>query len=182
LVEFKSTYRKWHFGQVGHGDKKNHMGGFLLPNSWLEKPWFLVMPLSKNNFHVNPIVQDKMAHLRTYEKYELSLVSFQKFQRETIIIQSLNTHSLKLHFVDFLTYWNIFAYHILCLNETKIKNIHINLNIYTTILENFHIISCYDRQDTMILYNKTMILSKLTTITHFGLNSSLQHLTRTHMM
>jgi hypothetical protein len=37
MVESKSTCPKWHFGQVGHGGRKNHMGGFFDQNSWSEK-------------------------------------------------------------------------------------------------------------------------------------------------
>ncbi len=139
------------------------------------------MPLSKNNFHVNPIVQEEMTRLRIDAKYELSFVSFQKFQKKNYNYAIFKHSFIKITFFGPFKDQNILASHILCLNETKTKNIHTNLNIYITTLENFHIISCYDQQENMILYNKTMISSKLTTMTHFGPNSSLQHLTRTHI-
>jgi hypothetical protein len=63
---------------------------------------YLLSPLSKNNFHVDPIVQEEMTCFRVYAKYELLFVLLQKFRRKTIIIHSLNTHSLKLHFLDLL--------------------------------------------------------------------------------
>jgi hypothetical protein len=68
--------------------------------------------------------------------------------------------------LNLLTNWNIVASHILSSYETKIKNIHIDPNIYTTILKKIHIISCYDQHGTMILYNRTMISSKSTSMTH----------------
>ncbi len=33
MVRYKSTYRKWHFGQVRHGGKKT-IWGFFDRNSW----------------------------------------------------------------------------------------------------------------------------------------------------
>jgi hypothetical protein len=60
------------------------------------------------------------------------------------------------------------ASHILCLNETKIKNIHIDPNNNIEMSKKIHFISCYDQHGIMVLYNKTMISSKSTTMTHFG--------------
>jgi exonuclease III len=99
-------------------------------------------------------------------KIELSFVLLQKFLRKTIIIQSLNTRSLKLQILGLLMDWNILAFHILCLNETKIKNIHIDPNNNIAVLKKNHFIYCYDQYGIMILYNKTMISSKSTTMTH----------------
>jgi hypothetical protein len=85
---------------------------------------YLLSPLFKNNFHVYPIVQEEMTCFRRDAKYELSFVLLQNFRRKTIIIQSLNIRSLKLHFLNLLIYWNIMASHILCLNEKKIIYIY----------------------------------------------------------
>ncbi len=68
--------------------------------------------------------------------------------------------------MNLLTNQNILAFHILCSYETKILNIHIDPNIYATISKKNHIISCYDQHKSVILYNKTMISSKSTTMTH----------------
>ncbi len=52
------------------------------------------------------------------------------------------------------------------MKQKKFKK-HIDPNIYTTILKKVHIISCYDQHGIVIFYNKTMISSKSTTMTHF---------------
>jgi hypothetical protein len=43
MVKSKSTCPKWHFGQDGHGGKKNHGGGFLTKILNKKKSRFLVM-------------------------------------------------------------------------------------------------------------------------------------------
>jgi hypothetical protein len=43
MVGSKSTYPKWHFGQVGHGGKKTILGGCFDKNSLSKKPKFLVV-------------------------------------------------------------------------------------------------------------------------------------------
>jgi hypothetical protein len=47
---------------------------------------------------------------------------------------------------------NLLTSHILCLNETKIKNVHLNSKIYNSLSQKFHVLSCYDEHDIMVLY------------------------------
>jgi hypothetical protein len=56
MVGSKLICSKWHFNQVGHEGKKNHMGDFFDKNSQSKKSKFLV---------VN--------HSHTFEKFILSL-------------------------------------------------------------------------------------------------------------
>jgi hypothetical protein len=69
------------------------------------------------------------------------------------VIQSLNTCSLNLHFKDILADHNLLASHILCFNETKIRNIDQNKEIKQALLDKFDILSCYDEHGTMVLYD-----------------------------
>jgi DNA polymerase III psi subunit len=100
-----------------------------------------------------------MHRLKTIAQYKIIIVSFKSYCKKIIVIQSLNIHSLKLHFQDILSNFNFFASHLFCLNETKIPNIQTHQEIYYIISNKFKILSCYDQHGTMILYNKNMLLS-----------------------
>jgi hypothetical protein len=83
-----------------------------------------------------------------------------------MIIQSLNTHSLVLHFEDVFAYANLLTSHSSCLNETKVKNLDINSKNYNVYHKNFQILSCYNEHGTMILYDDNVSLTDNTIITH----------------
>jgi len=91
-----------HLAFDSSGVTKHGLTYITLSRIKCKKKIYLLSPLSKNNFHVDPIVQEEMTRFRTDAKYELSFVLLQKFRRKIIIIQSLNTHSLKFHFLDLL--------------------------------------------------------------------------------
>jgi len=55
---------------------------------------------------------------------------------------------------------NLLTSHILCLNETKIKNVHLNSEIYNSLSRKFHILSCYDEYGIMVLYDDNVSLTK----------------------
>jgi hypothetical protein len=80
------------------------------------------------------------------------------------IVKSLNTCFLTLHFEDILEDPNLLASHILCLNETRIKNVQLNSKIYNALSQKFHILSCYDEHGTMVFYDDNVSLTKNTTI------------------
>jgi hypothetical protein len=68
-----------------------------------------------------------------------------------MIIKNFNHHSLRLHFQDIIAYPNLLASsYLLLLNETRIKNAHINSNIYNTSSQRFHILPRYNEHGTMI--------------------------------
>ncbi len=82
------------------------------------------------------------------------------YWKEFIIIQSLNTHSLNLHFLDILVNQNLLASHILCLNKTIIKNICTYQETHNIILNNkFNILYCCNQHGIMIFYNEMVSLS-----------------------
>jgi hypothetical protein len=90
-----------------------------------------------------------------------------------LIVISFNTCSLTLHFEDVLANPNLLASHILYLNETRIRNVHLNSKIYNVLSQKFHILSCYDEHGTMVLYDDNVSLIEITTIT----NSSVEFIT-----
>ncbi len=54
MVRSKLICPKWHFGQVEHWGKKNHMGGFLDQNCESNKLGFLIM-MVLSNFQIEGI-------------------------------------------------------------------------------------------------------------------------------
>jgi hypothetical protein len=63
----------------------------------------------------------EMQHLKTTAQCQLCVPYLQLFRQTHIIIQSLNTRSLSLHFQNVETDHNLQTFHILCLNEIKVK-------------------------------------------------------------
>jgi hypothetical protein len=55
-----------------------------------------------------------------------------------------------------------------CLNETKIKNVHLNSKVYNVLSQKFHILSCYDEHGTVVLYDDNVSLIENIIITNFG--------------
>jgi hypothetical protein len=104
--------------------------------------------------------------LKTIAQYEKTIISLKFYHKELIIIQFLNIQNLKLHFQNILNDPNLFASHILGLNETKIQNIERHQEIYNIILNKFKILSCYDQHGTMILYDTNMFFSHTLSKTH----------------
>ncbi len=114
------------------------------------------------------LVQEEMFQLRTNAQYKVDIVSLKSYHLEFLIVESFNARSLKLHFEDVLTNLNLLASHILCLNETRIRNVHLNSKIYNALSQKFHILSCYDEHGTMVLYyDDNVSLTKSTTITNY---------------
>jgi hypothetical protein len=62
-----------------------------------------------------------MHRLKTTIQHAITIASFISYHKKFIIMQFLNTYSLKLHFQDILNNPNLFASHILCLNKQKYK-------------------------------------------------------------
>jgi hypothetical protein len=63
---------------------------------------------------------------------------------------------------------NLWTSHIIILNETKTKNVHLNSEIYNSLSQKFHVLSCYDEYDIMVIYDDNVSLIKNTTITNSG--------------
>jgi hypothetical protein len=54
----------------------------------------LLSPLSNTNFQIDSMVEKEMIWLKTYYKYGLTINCLNNYQKEFVMIQSLNTHSL----------------------------------------------------------------------------------------
>ncbi len=113
-----------------------------------------------------------MFQLKTNAQYKLAIVCLKSY-RSKKSKEFFNTHFLTLDFEDVLTYPNLLASHIICLNETRIRNVHLNSEIYYVLSQKFHILSCYDEHGTVVLYDDNVSLTKITTIT----NSSAEFIT-----
>jgi hypothetical protein len=50
-----------------------------------------------NFFYINPIVEEEMFHLKTTQ-YKLNILHLKLYPEEFVLIKSLNTCSLHLHF------------------------------------------------------------------------------------
>jgi hypothetical protein len=98
---------------------------------------------------VNHLVQEEMFRLKTNAQYKLATVSLKFNRSKFLIVESFNTHSLTLHFEGVLANPNLLTSHILYLNETRIRNVHLNSKIYNALSQKFHILSCYDEHGTM---------------------------------
>jgi len=128
----------------------------------LKKTFIFTFFIVKQIFLVDLFAQEEIYHLQT--------IAYLKFyHKELIVIQFSNIHSLKLHFQYILKYFNLFALHIFCLNETKIQNIQIHQEIYNVISKKFNMLSCYNGYGTMMLYHTIMFLSHTFSITNLGL-------------
>jgi hypothetical protein len=67
------------------------------------------------------------------------------------------------------------ASHIISLNETRIKNGHLNSKIYNVLSYKFHVLSCYDEHGTMVLFDDNVSLIENTTITNSGVEFITMH-------
>jgi len=83
-----------------------------------------------------------------------------------IIVKSLNTCSVTLHFENTLENPNLLASRIFCLSETRINNVHLNLKVYNALSQTFHVLSCYDEHDITVFYDDNVSLTENTTITN----------------
>jgi len=102
---------------------------------------YLLFLLLNNFVQVDHLVQVKMFRLRTNAEYKFDIVVLKSYRSNFLIVESFNVHFLTLHFEDVLTNPNLLASHILCLNETRIRNVHLNSKIYNALSQKFHILS-----------------------------------------
>jgi hypothetical protein len=117
---------------------------------------------------VDHLVQEEMFQLRTNAQYKVDIVSLKSYCSNFSIVESFNAHSLTLYFEDVLIDPNLLTLHILCLNETRIRNVHLNSKIYNVLSQKFHILSCYDEHGIMVLYDDDESLIESATITNYG--------------
>ncbi len=99
--------------------------------------------------------------LKANSQYKLAIVCLKSYCSKNWIVQSLSTCLLNLHFENIFVDPNLWTiYHILCLNEIKVKNVHLNSKIYHVLSQNFHVLSCYDEHGTMALHDDNVFLTE----------------------
>jgi hypothetical protein len=67
-----------------------------------------------------------MFRLKTSAQYKLAIVFLKSYYSKNLIVESFDIRSLTLHFEDVLVDPNVLSSHILCLNETRIRTVHLN--------------------------------------------------------
>jgi hypothetical protein len=118
-----------------------------------KKKMYLLFLFLIKFFQVDHFVQKEMFWLWTNAQYKLVIVSLKSYYSEFLIPKSFNTHFLTLDFENVLVDPNLLASLIFCLNETKIRDVHLNSKIYIALSQKFHISSCYDEHGIMVLYD-----------------------------
>jgi len=93
----------------------------------------LLPQLTNKNFQINALVKKEMHQPKTTTQYELMFISLKSYHTKFVIIESVNIRYLTSHFQNIFAKQNLLAFHILCLNETKTQNIHINQEAYNII-------------------------------------------------
>jgi hypothetical protein len=74
-----------------------------------------------------------MFRLRTNAQYKLDIVFLKSYCSKILIVESFNARSLTLHFEGVLDP-TLLASCILCLNEIRIRNVHLNSKIYNAFI------------------------------------------------
>jgi hypothetical protein len=98
-----------------------------------------------------------MQHLKTIAQWQLCIPYLQPFKPTHTIIQSLNTRSLSLHFQNIEADHNLQTFHILCLNENKVKTQNKSSHQYSN-HSKYKSIATYESQGTMLLYDRSIVL------------------------
>ncbi len=86
-----------------------------------KKILYLFFPLLNKSFQVDHIIQEEIFRLKKNAQYKLAIVFLKSYHLKILIVKSFNTCSSTLHFEDIFMDSNLLASHILCLNETRIK-------------------------------------------------------------
>jgi hypothetical protein len=105
---------------------------------------------------------------KTTTQWQLCVPYLQPFRQTHTIIQSLNTRSLSLHFQNIETNHNLQTYHILCLNETKVKTQNKSSHQYSNHSKYKKIIT-YKSPGTMLLYDRNIVFDSCEFVTMYGL-------------
>ncbi len=91
----------------GHGKLNQQMAYTTLAQICSKEHLYLISPLFNKNFQIVFVVKKEMSCLKTSTWYKLASTSLESYHKGFIVIQSLNTHSLTLHFEKILTYIQI---------------------------------------------------------------------------
>ncbi len=129
---------------------------------------YLLALLVEANFKVDKCISNEMQHLKQTTQWQLCVPYLHPFKQTHIIIQSLNTRSLLLCFQNIETNHNLQKFHILCLNETKVKTQNKSSHQYSN-HSKYKSIVTYGSQGTMLLYDKNIVLDSCESVTMYGL-------------
>ncbi len=73
-----------------------------------------------------------------------------------------------MHYKNILAEQTLLASQILCINETKMENIYANKEIHNALLKKFRILCSYEQHGMIMLYDKTISISKWHSIIDHG--------------
>jgi hypothetical protein len=134
----------------------------------LQEQLYLLHLVCSKNFHVDQSISNEMSRLIVDTKYKILVPLFFDIRKDNIILQSLNTQSLSLHYKVVLVDSNLMPSHVLCLNETIISSLQAHPNLQVALLGNFIVLSCYDGHGIVMFFHDDMKLSKSCTFIDFG--------------
>jgi hypothetical protein len=138
------------FSIGGHGKLNQEMVYTTLAWICSKEHLYLFFPLFDKNFQIVFVIKEEMSCLRTSTWYKLASTSLESYHKGYIVIQSLNTFFDLTFWKDFSIYSNMWPSHILCLNETRIQNIHTNQSILNALSKKLTF--CHVTMDTKQWY------------------------------
>jgi hypothetical protein len=126
---------------------------------------YLLAPLQNENFHVDERVKLEMLRLTTTSKWHSMVPDFKRIQHSHVIIQALNTNSLRQYFKDISSDHSLQCSNILCLIETRLQASSNEIHKFIDISK-YNYLSAYDGHGLLMLYDKNMTLNsyEITTI------------------
>jgi hypothetical protein len=108
--------------------KKHGLTYTILSHIQTKEKIFLLIPFQHKFFYVDPKVHVKMNRLKTIATWIPLIPQFKNLHNFNVIIQALNTISLRQQYEDINHDHNLQMSHILCLIETKIH--HASIHVY----------------------------------------------------
>jgi hypothetical protein len=116
----------------------------------------LLTPLQHQNFHIDQCVVEKMNILIFFANWTTFVPKLNFYYYSHVIIQALNTNSLKQHYQDINHDPNLQVSRVLCILETRIQS---SIDVHNFInTSKYSYISIYDGDSLIIMYNAQMLL------------------------
>jgi hypothetical protein len=103
---------------------------------------YLLPPLQHQNFRIDQCLIEKMNRLKTFANWTTFVPQLKNFYHSHVIIQALNTNSLKQHYQYINHDPNLQVSHVLCILETRIQSSNDVNNFINT--SKYSYISIYD--------------------------------------
>ncbi len=116
-----------------------------------------MLTFQHENLYVDLRVHIKMNRLKTFATWIPLILQLKNLHNSHVITQALNTTSLCQHYEDINHDHNFQMFHILCLIETKIH--HMSIDVHKIINSSKHsYISIHDNHGLMMMYDIHMHL------------------------